>query len=301
MSIKAIVCDMDGTLLNSEGSIDSSTSEKLIDLQHNGVKLILASGRSYIRLLPDALSLQMEHYGGRLIDVNGSSIYNVQTEQRQRIGIMNQDIINDLNAFFQLFDVEIQYSQDATIYTYLTDSIYDIKRNIRGEMRLPDDYPWTGGMHSWLCDTRDGYPVQIMVRDIRETPTFCNKISIVQEPAYMNFVRDILPNNPIWHRYEYVFSDERKLEITNKGITKGNALNILLENLDLQQNEIAVFGDSENDISMFEAKEYSFAMENALPIAKEKARFTTSSNNDSGIYHTIQRLEAQGLFHYQEQ
>ena len=59
MVIKAIVCDMDGTLLNSNNNIDLQTLNKLKELQEKGIRLILASGRSYIRLLPHALSLDM--------------------------------------------------------------------------------------------------------------------------------------------------------------------------------------------------------------------------------------------------
>ncbi|WP_035052281.1 Cof-type HAD-IIB family hydrolase [Carnobacterium pleistocenium] len=296
MTIKAIVCDMDGTLLTSDHTIAPKTFRKLMELQTKGVKLILASGRSYIRLLPDALELQMDKHAGLMIDVNGTSIYHVATAKRDRIGLLEGSFITEINRFFSLFTVELQYSQDDTIYTYLPDEIYTIKKNIRGEMRLPDDYPWMGGMYGWLCDTRDGYPNQYMVRNLADTPSFCNKISVVQQPAYMSFVRDTLKNHPIYAQYECVFSDERKMEITNKDITKGNALELIMENQNIQHDEMVVFGDSENDISMFKNKKYSVAMGNALSSAKQQANYTTDSHNHEGIYHMLVRLENQGLF-----
>ena len=295
MTIKAIVCDMDGTLLTADHKIMPKTLQKLIDLQKKGISLILASGRSYIRLLPDALKLQMEQHGGILIDVNGTSLYDVESKKRTRIGLLERKKIDEINQFFSLFNVEIQYSQDDTIYTYLPDSIYKLKRSIRGEMRLPDDYPWMGGMHGWLCDTRDGYPNQYMIRNFNETPDTCNKMSIVQEPEYMIFVRDVLLHHPLYKQYEYVFSDERKLEITSKGITKGNALDLIMKEKGLTEDEVVVFGDSENDISMFKNKKYSVAMENALPFAKQNANYHTTSNNEEGIYHMLMDLEEKGL------
>lgn len=296
MTIKAIVCDMDGTLLTSDNTMGPKTLAKLIELQERGIKLILASGRSYIRLLPDALKLRMDKHDGLMIDVNGTSIYNVQNEARTRIGLLERSAIEEINEFFSLFTVELQYSQDDTIYTYLPDEIYQLKRNIRGEMRLPDDYPWMGGMHGWLCDTRDGYPNQYMVRDFQETPDFCNKMSVVQEPDYMTFVRDTLANHPIYDQFEYVFSDERKMEITSKGITKGNALDLILDKHAIQADEVAVFGDSENDVSMFQAKKYSVAMANALQYAKQSANFFTDDHNHEGIYNMLVRMEDKGLF-----
>ncbi|WP_350346469.1 HAD family hydrolase [Heyndrickxia faecalis] len=296
MTIKAIVCDMDGTLLTSENNISPKTFHKLIELQKKGVKLILASGRSYIRLLPDALKLNMDKYDGILIDVNGTSIYHVKTRKRTRISVLDASNIKEINDFFSLFNVELQYSQDDTIYTYLPESIYNIKRNIRAEMRLPEDYPWTGGMYSWLCDTRDGYPNQILIRDLKDSPDFCNKISIVQDPLYMRFVRQTLMNNPFYHKYEFVFSDERKMEVTNKGISKGKALDIIMEKYGIRDDEIIVFGDSENDISMFNRKKYSIAMANALPNAKQFANYLTDSHNQEGIFNMLARLEKEGLF-----
>ncbi|MGM0217493.1 hypothetical protein IGI43_000588 [Enterococcus sp. AZ126] len=45
MDVKAIVLDIDGTLLNDEKKLTAQTKEALITAQKNGVKVILASGR----------------------------------------------------------------------------------------------------------------------------------------------------------------------------------------------------------------------------------------------------------------
>ena len=50
MPIKAIVCDMDGTLLTADHGISPKTQELLLSLQQKGITLVLASGRSYLRL-----------------------------------------------------------------------------------------------------------------------------------------------------------------------------------------------------------------------------------------------------------
>ena len=47
--VKAIIMDMDGTLLDANNTILPETKQKLLDLQKQGVCLILASGRSYTR------------------------------------------------------------------------------------------------------------------------------------------------------------------------------------------------------------------------------------------------------------
>ena len=45
MDLKAIVLDLDGTLLNSKKVVSPLTRDKLIEAQEQGIKVILASGR----------------------------------------------------------------------------------------------------------------------------------------------------------------------------------------------------------------------------------------------------------------
>ena len=49
-----------------------------------------------------------------------------------------------------------------------------------------------------------------------------------------------------------------------------------------------VFGDSENDISMFEIAGMAVAVENAMETAKAKATHFTKSNNENGVAYFIE-------------
>ena len=290
--LKAIVLDMDATLLTSENEISPATLRALLQAQQAGTTVVLASGRSYLRLLPDASKLHLADYGGVLIDVNGTSLYNVKTQQRRYIGGMDAPRIKRVVDFFSQFEVEIQFNQDDAIVTYLPEPIYAMKRRIRGEMRLPADYPWTGGMYSWLCDMRDGYPHQTMIRDLAEAPTHANKLSIVQEPDKIHFVADSAKAQPIWQEFEFAFSDPRKMEVTPKNVSKGSALLALMQERGWQPDEVAAFGDSGNDVSMLKVVKYSVAMGNALPVAKRVANYSTADNNHDGIAKFLQQLNA---------
>lgn len=298
MPIKMIVCDMDGTLLNSENEIMPKTKEKLIELQAKGIRLVLASGRSYKRLLTYATELKMDEYNGLLIDVNGTSFYDMTTNQRYRIASLEKEDIKIINEFFSKFNVELQYSQDDGVCTYLTDSIYDIKRKIRSEMKLSQDYPWMSGMHSWFADFRDGYPNMTLIHDLKDAPDTCNKMSVAQEPDYIEFVKEVVTKSDISKQYEFVASDYRKLEVTKKGVNKGNALNQLMDHLSIKNNEVIVFGDSENDISMFIDKPYCVAMSNSLITTKEKANYLTGGHNEEGIYHLLDKFEEEGIISF---
>ena len=58
-NLKLIIMDMDGTLLNSEGIITKRTYDALMKAQEKGVKLCLASGRSWKTLKDFGLQLKI--------------------------------------------------------------------------------------------------------------------------------------------------------------------------------------------------------------------------------------------------
>ncbi len=62
------------------------------------------------------------------------------------------------------------------------------------------------------------------------------------------------------------------------------------EYLKINTNEIIAIGDGENDISMFEITPNSIAMKNAVPLAKEKAKYQTLSNNENGVAHVLKNI-----------
>ena len=94
--LKAIVMDMDGTLLNEKNEISPRTLEYLKEQEKKGVKLVLASGRSYTRLLPYAKELEMDRYGGWLIEVDGIAVYDPKTNERTKFRVMQPEEIKDV-------------------------------------------------------------------------------------------------------------------------------------------------------------------------------------------------------------
>ena len=71
MIIKAIVLDIDGTLLNTGKIISEKTKQALIAAQEKGIKVILASGRPTTGMLELAEQLEMTKYD-RLSDKKGT-------------------------------------------------------------------------------------------------------------------------------------------------------------------------------------------------------------------------------------
>ena len=74
------------------------------------------------------------------------------------------------------------------------------------------------------------------------------------------------------------------------GVNKGQAIRILQEALDIRQEETMVFGDQLNDMEMMDQAYYSFAVANARPEIRRKARFQADSNQNDGVLKILKGL-----------
>ena len=79
-------------------------------------------------------------------------------------------------------------------------------------------------------------------------------------------------------------------EISERGTTKGSAIELLLEHLGMDAADAVAVGDSWNDVEMFQVCGVAVAMGNAQPELKELADMVTTDVLDDGIAHAFRRL-----------
>lgn len=287
--LKAIIMDMDGTLLAPGDHILPETKQKLLELERQGVTLILASGRSYTRLLPYADQLDMAANGGYLIEVDGISLYDMGAGEREVLRRMDPSEIREVYTDLMHLNCEAQACLDDGFFDYFDEDIRRKKEQLRKERNLPDDFPWTAGPWDWLADLRSGYPNQTFVHSAEEINRPINKIQLMQDEDKIREIYDFLIRK-YGDRFEIFRTCPRQLEILPKGYSKGKTLKRLMEMKGWNKDEVVAFGDGENDVSMFEVVDDSFAMANARDFVKAKARYETASNADNGIVRGLERL-----------
>jgi len=286
MTIKMIVMDMDGTLLRSDNTISDKTKQTLIAAQQKDVILVLASGRSYTKLMPYAKELRMDEFGGFLIEVNGVAIYDLAKQNRTRYHRLDKKDAVELFEVLRKYEVEILGMGDDFIYDYIPASMMEAKRRYRKEHHLPDDVPWTAGAFAFISDNRIGYPKQYTIQDPQAYPAYMNKIAVSHLiPVLEQKLPDI--HRELDARYWLGLTNPGWLEIMPYGVTKGSALKRLANTLHVAMDEIIVFGDGENDMDMLSAVKYGIAMGNALDCVKAAASMITVSNNEDGIANIL--------------
>ena len=81
------------------------------------------------------------------------------------------------------------------------------------------------------------------------------------------------------------------LDTVKKTVSKGNAVKLLQEKLQLTNIPSYAFGDGPNDVALFEACDIKIAMGNGVSLLKEQADFITKSNTDGGIVHALKHFD----------
>lgn len=101
--IQAILLDLDGTLLNDQKMISPRTKQILLDLQANGVKVVLTSGRPKRGIDPFAEELMLHKNGGLIVSSNGACVTDARTNETLFEQAINQDdaiaILDHLTGF----------------------------------------------------------------------------------------------------------------------------------------------------------------------------------------------------------
>ena len=286
--IKMIAMDMDGTLLDSNNQIMPETKEILMKLQKQGIRLVLASGRSYRKLMPYARELDMEAYGGFLVEVNGTAVYDLKQQKREILASMKVDQIHEIFHYFMKWNVEIIGQFDDGMYDYIPDAIMEEKRVYRKEHSMKEDMPWTAGAFDFMFDNREGYPKITYIKEPEEIQTSINKISVAYHPDVIAKLA-VKAKEDFKDRYWVGLTSPRWLEIMIPGVTKATGLSYVSNISGISLDEMIVFGDGENDIEMMQEAGIGVAMENAFDVVKQAANEVTYTNNEEGIAYTLKK------------
>lgn len=259
MDIKLVVLDMDGTLLDSEHEITTKNKEVITKLMKQGVQFILASGRSYDSMAPYIKELGLDL---PVISSNGAF---VKSPKDHKI-YCNLNVCLDLTQ--EIVDYGLEHEYGVSLYfedgvSTLNEEMIDAHKEIEGldvDLIKPNQI--------------DKSPNKIIYFDNYERIGEAFKIT---EKRYGEKV--------------YVTrSGDFYLDFMSLQTSKGYAVKIVMDAMDISKNEIMVIGDNFNDIPMFEHAGIAVAMGNALPEVKEQSDYVTKTNVEDGVAYALEKF-----------
>lgn len=262
--IKLLALDLDGTLFYPKRRFTLLTKKNTKFLQEfieNKKEIVLVSGRNYH--ISKKVSKKIG-YSVNMIACNGSLIYK------------DNKII-------------IDYPIDHSLVRELINSSID--ENIVSWVVMSDSYPMIivpKGLNFFKKNFyRLGLAFQFAYRDdyifgfdkldelLNDKTARIYKVMAIYGLGKKNIQRAHEGQKKYIDAYGTMFEvfwSQQSIEFTNKGVNKANALKFLANMLKLSLDEVAVAGDSGNDVSLFENFENSFVMAHAPKQVKRKAK-----------------------------
>jgi Cof subfamily protein (haloacid dehalogenase superfamily) len=277
--VKLIAIDLDGTLLDKGKYISQKNIEALHLAREKGIEVVVATGRSNV----DAKSLLKKvNLDLWIIGTNGATIHTPEGRLFHSVPLEKPLAIEMLREL-----EKEHFYYEAFIENKICSPEYGIEI-LKREMELAQEE---------VDPKRFSLEVQLTQRGFMLIP---NYRKLMDEHISIYNILAISFNDEKLKKGWGLFADTPNLTMVQSGInnfhlqhekaSKGNALQLLAEELKINIADTAAIGDNYNDLSMLEAAGRSAAMGNADQEIKEICDFVTLSNEEDGVAHFIESI-----------
>jgi len=251
---------MDGTLVDDAKEIHDELWPLVDELHARGVTFCPASGRQYYNLVEEFADVADE-----LVFIAENGTYVVAR---------GREISSDG------LDLEVA----------------------RGVVRRVRDIPEAGAI---LCGKRSAYIERPDLPFVTQARTYYARLRIVEDLLdvadddvlkvtvydFVSAEHNTAPRlEEIRATHQVVVSGAHWVDVLSPTANKGRALRQVQAVLGVTPDQTMAFGDFLNDLEMMDAATYSFAMANAHPRLKERARWVAPANNANGVVRTIRAV-----------
>jgi len=241
MTYKAIICDLDGTLLNSEHKISDYTKVIIKSIINSGIKFFIATGRHHTDVLAIKKILDLDTI---MITSNGARVHNEK----------NKEILaKDLPLYISREIIDLKLDKEIHINLYAGDYWYTEK-----EAQWTKEFHTESGFTYTLVDFKSLKDTKITkFFYLHEDPKVIEKLEKKIGGLYPDQL-NVTMSLPVC------------LEVMAKDVSKGTAIEEVLKLENIKIEETIAFGDGLNDLEMLGLVGKGFIMENGSSTLKEK-------------------------------
>ena len=259
---KVLITDFDGTLARDDKTVSTKNIQAIKGFIARGGVFVVATGR-----MTSGIDHILKDYGLDVLvaSFNGAELTDLKTNQvLYREGVDNKTCIHFLKTMEKLNIHAIAYPNRE----FLT---------IKNSKVAP--------IYAKICGAKN-IQVEKMSKYFEENNLDSGKLYIYDDKEvidkYFEIVKTSFPN------LEVVRSEQTKVDINKKGITKGKVCEFIARKFNISLEDISAVGDTGNDLEMLKTVGFPIAVENANVELKEVAKIVAPSNNDDAIKYIIE-------------
>ncbi|BAP00800.1 hypothetical protein MCAL160_0046 [Mycoplasmopsis californica HAZ160_1] len=254
---RIIFSDADGTIYEFPGhKLSSATKKSVLEAKKQGVEFVIVTGNPLYQKIKDlATELECRY----VVCSNGAEIYDMKYQEYVFKNIIPEQDLEKVMAIVEANNGAISWNSETDFGLYNTSSK-------------------TREFYEFFNDFSNYNLTKSAIKRVF-------KLEVIEPVEKMKSIyKQIIEENV---SAEVVLLDSH-IEITAKGISKGNALKYLCEKIfKTSINNVMAIGDSENDLSMLAIAGYSYAMDNASQKIKSKVKLYAASVEQNGLGDAI--------------
>lgn len=257
--IRLVACDLDGTLLRSDGTLSPRTVAAIRAIEARGIQFVIATARAPRTLLPLVAQYDI---GGMAICGNGSLLVDLETGRLVRTFPLAAELAVDL-------------------VRRLREGVPGCAFAVEMRDRLGHEVAYVP-MHE--------VPADALVEEALALAAHAPTKLLIQHPDLMitelfEQVKAICGTLASAH-----YSSDSFVEITAPGIDKASALAELCEDLGIDRDMVVAIGDMPIDLRMLAWAHRGVAVANAHPDVLAAARETVTSNDEDGVADLLETM-----------
>ncbi|OLO39313.1 phosphatase [Alkalihalophilus pseudofirmus] len=250
-----IFFDIDGTLLNHDKKLPTSTKEAIFQLKEKGHIVAIATGRAPFMF--EGLRKELDihtfvSYNGQYVVLNGEVLHTNPLK---------------ISSLEKLTETALQNDHPVVFMDH-----EDMKANVPDHPYIEESI---GTLKLDLFPSHD--PNYYKGRELYQSLLFCPK------GEEKHYERE-------YHDFDFVRWHPVSVDVLPKGGSKAIGIEKIVQKLGLPEERQYAFGDGLNDMEMLSTVKNSVAMGNAEEKVKEVAKYITKSVEDEGILHGLKKV-----------
>ena len=238
---KAVVTDLDGTLLNNDKEVSEFSKEVINKIRDKGIKFFIATGRSYpdTKRIMETIGIKVPlitSNGARISDENGETIYANDLEKKYSKKILDMDYK--------------KYGEEIFLNLYSDNKWFITEEMTRDPFK----------------DLKHFLPNKITVDEAKEL-SVSKFFFIGDHENLLKLEKELflLTDGNV----NVAMVTPECLEVFDIEVHKGNAIKILMKKEKIEMSEVVAFGDGFNDYEMLKFVGKGYLMGNSLYQLKE--------------------------------
>lgn len=258
---KILISDFDGTFLRDDDTISSGNITAVKNFIKRGGIFVLSTGR---------MTAGVDHYlkncGIKCLvsAFNGAEIVDLKDGK-----VLYKNAINNQTCV-KVFELIESLKVDALGY-------FGDKIIVRKGTKYKDFYCKKSGV--------DAIEVESLSKYYKDNGLDSCKIHVLDDKEVIDNAFE--PLKSTFKDLEVVRSEDIRIDITLKGVSKGEACKFISNYYGVDIGDIIAVGDARNDISMLKTVGFPIVVENAYEDVKGFGKIIAPSNNDDAIKYII--------------